>query len=341
MAGTNGNNDTTDADGDIQMAARSSGGDGGGNQTSKETPITDAKPSYGLQETHTTILPYTGWCSIGLLDHDTPLQLGFRMNSIWDMMVTSLTTLADGGTIAAKAAHIRPVGPGGVNTSGVTFPTTPSAGTQTGERPQWRDYWAQLYQWYTVIGCEYKITVMNTSNTRGANIICGTQYDTYTDTSTSSGNVMPLTTLTETLAFKNIKWKIITSDTTEEDTGSNVSVFSGVYRPGDAKRNIINDGDVKTWTWVDSSGAPTGAATQIPNLKEILTLNFYKAPLNYATAANTCANVQIDLKYLVQFKDLKPQARYPASVHADGLDITQNIANNTTANKDLVRQKLA
>lgn len=316
------NNDGGDGDEPMALGAMQGGGT---NPQSKETPVsTYPSLSYGLQNTHTTILPYRVWYSFGLLDHATPLQANFRMNAVWDMALSTPTTLADAGTIAAKALHTLPVGPGGVNVTGVTFPQTPVNGAT--ERPQWRDYWANFYGYYTVLGCKWKATIVNSSNTRGGDIEVAVQYDSYSDTTTATGNVMPVTTYAETKAFKNIEWHVARASTSESNY-TQPTVISGEYRPGTIGRNIVNDGDVKTWTAV---------GTTLPTLKEILTINFFKAGLNYASAANTCGNVCVELDYIVQFKDLKQQAIYPNSVTTDQ-DISCLINDTNGLTQDDVR----
>ena len=228
--------------------------------------------------------------------------------------------------------------------------------TEATERPAWREYWAKLYEYYTVLGCEYEIIIHNPINvqqtemalmamsngstgTLGANlvgqpagystmntdIVCALQMDTYSDTSGSTGNVMPLTRYSEIRAYKNIRWYPI--------EGGKKTVIRGTYKPGQAKRNIVNDGDVKTWT---------ATSVTLPNLKEILTLNFFNDPFYAGTTTPTynasgfaatgghikgCANIEVNLKYIVQYKDLKVQARYPNTLQTDQ-DITQ-ILNET------------
>lgn len=300
----------------------------GTSQVSKETPISQGVGlAYGLPETHTCILPWTTFMSYGVLDHDAPLQLALRMNSLWDMMTNGIGTLAAGATIATKGFYPLPVGPSGTNINGAVFPQAP--GSLATEMPQWRNYFASLYDFYTVTSCKYRITIINTGNARGADAIVGVQFDSYSDTATSTGNVMPQTKLIEALHFKGINWHVITSSSTEQSTtGGNKYVIEGVYKPGSIKRNIVNDGDVKTWT-------STAISTPVlPNLKDILTINLWKAPLNYATAAQTCGNIQVELQYIVQFKDLKLQARYPNTLITNQ-SILQEISSGIT---DEVRQ---
>jgi len=346
-------------------AARA-GGPPGGNQVSKETPISPYPSlNYGLQETHTTILPWTGWVTACLLDKDTPLQLKIRMNSPYDML--DMAVIADpaaGATYASKGFSQITAGPDGKGALGqITYPArfTGSA-TEATERPAWREYWAQLYQYYTVLGCEWEFIIVNpcqpydtqiqtgsdggklpivTGVTTGgaaqglstnaytptvqipqrqiANAVAGIQYDSYSATATSTGNVMPLTYYEEVRNFKNIRWERIKD-------GNGTSIIKGRYRPGQIKRNIVNDGDVKTWSAVGA--APT-------TLSEILTLNLWQDPLNN-TDGNVSVNIEVNIKYIVQFKDLKLQARYPNTITA-GQDITQTLSNTAVSGNAFAR----
>ncbi len=303
-----------DASGDVEMSLARSGGGGVGNAPSKETPISQYPSlTYGLQNTHTTIIPWRTWYSVAQPDHGSPIQTNFRMNSVYDMMITTLDTLSSGLTPAGKGAYIRPLDGSGANAAGSTFPVTPSAGTTTGERGQWRNYFAEIYEYYTVLGCEWKVTVFNPSTARGAGVRCGVQYDSYSDTATNVGNVMPTgANLSEALAFTGMQWHNCTE---MGDTGytNGITQFSGTYKPGMVNRNIVNDGDVKTWT-------ATGSTT--PNLKDILTLNWWQDELSTVPSTRLGVNVKVELKYIVQFKDLKVQARYPTDSIADQ-DLTQ------------------
>lgn len=307
---------------DEDMEAARAGGAPG--MSSKETPIS-RYPSltYGVQNTHTTILPWRTYFSFGYLAHNAPMRVQYRMNSIYDMALTGYVNLLDGGTIAEAEPHNRPVGPGGANVAGSLFPVAIAAGTNANERPQWRDYWTPLYTYYTVLGCKWKITVHATGNARGSDVEVAQHYDAYTDVQTSTGNVVPKTNYREMKAFKNVKWRIIPASTSENEVSS-VQILEGEWRPGMVQHNIINDGDVKTWTKIED---------QQPNLKELLTMDFFRSGLNYSTSAQTCGNVCVELDYIVQFKDLKAQARWPNSVVADQ-NVTQRIA-QLAANDDV------
>lgn len=305
-------------------------GGGGPNGQSKETPVS-IPPSitYGLQETHTTILPWNGWITAANLDYGLAVQLPIRMNGVTDMLpITTLTDPAAGSAFAAKGLYAAKA----TNNGGRSFVPYPasfaSASTDPTERPSWREYWFQIYEYYTVLKCHYEIIVENPvtlSNAPYNGILIGTQFDSYSDTASSVGNVMPPTTLVESMAFKGLRWEKVDSQGSFEQqrTDNNRTVITGTWMPGMTKRNIVNDGDVKTWT------ATAGLVP--PNLKELLTVNFWRHPFvnaNSAASVLTCANIQINLKYVVQFKDLKLQARYPNTASAAGFNITQLLNNN-------------
>lgn len=310
-----------DQGGEPEAARMASASSGSSNSAqSKETPISVYPTlTYGLQETHTTILPWSGWVSFGFLDKTTPLKLALRMNSIWDIFPNAITDLASGTSIAAKAWHNRPVGTTSANITNAEFPKTFAAGTNTTERPQWRDYWAAIYEYYTVLGCEWKVTIVNCETSRNADVVVGIDQDSYSDTATASGNVTPETSLAEMIAFKGVSWKKIDAPSAYEDQSKpNTVVISGRYKPGDIRRNIKNDGDVKTWT---------ATSTTLPTLKDTTNLYFFQDALNGrapGTTSSGCGNVQIDLKYIVQFKDLKSMARYPNTL-AGSTALTQGI----------------
>ena len=280
------------------------------NPVSKETPITNAPSiSYGLQETHTTIIPFNFWFSAVGLNHSAPAKLQFRLNSIDDIVITQLSTLAASGTWALGTGTplIYNVPFNGSTTRGstnpATFPRTITNGASTTERGWWSGYWKKLYEYYTVLGCEYKITVVNGFQGTNYDISVAQDFDSYSDTAGSTGNVTPDTDIANMMAFKHINWTVV-KGLSAIAPNKNAEVIQGRYKPGQISRNISNDGDVKTWTKTDGT---------LPTLKDICSLRFYRAPLNqegFAQGPLGC-NVQVELKYIVQFKDLKLAARYP------------------------------
>jgi len=326
----NGRGPPGDGDAEMTLARAAAPGGPGGNPVSKETPISQTQPSYGLQETHTAILPWTGWYSMVRHTKTTPNQLNIRLNSPFNMIPDNINASPGAGAAFISAGlHGCMVDTNGARTaSGVDFVTTQTNATALTAAPAWRDYWGTMYQWYTVLGCEYEIIITNPIGTNGCNSLIGVQFDSYSATSTATGNVMPTgVSLQQALAFKNWKWYRTQENATtsgKPQTEGNTLTIKGVYKPGSIKRNITNDGDVKTWT---TTADLTGAT--LPSLREYLTLNFWKHPMDTSVTLPG-VNMQINLKYLVQFKDLTQQGRYPNGASSTGsFTLTMdNTANN-------------
>ena len=96
---------------------------GPGNPVSKKTPISPYPTlTYGLQETHTTILPWNGWITAAGLDKTTPLQLKVRMNSPYGMLdIQVLANAGAGGDTVSKGFYRAPLGHRGQATN-QTYP---------------------------------------------------------------------------------------------------------------------------------------------------------------------------------------------------------------------------
>lgn len=315
----------TDGEAEAQRAAASSGSSFG-NPISKETQISRPPTiTYGLQETHTTICPFIGWFSVINPTFASPYVVELRMTSPADVLASPNFNAAPGTGVAWPAGvNQAPFDNANNQTNvGTTFPITTASGAVATERAGWFNYWRQIYEYYTVINCEYEIVIHNPTSTNGNAMLMGMDFNSYSDATGATGNKTPQNaTITEMMAFKNIKWHTL-KESNAINPNENATVIRGNYKPGSTKRNIANDGDVKTWNKTN-----TGAtAPDQPTLKELLTMYFYRHPMNYQVATTLCGvNVQYRLKYTVQFKDLRVQARYPT---AAATDITQTIDTDT------------
>lgn len=317
-------------DEDVDMgesAMRSSGG--GPNPQSKETPISPYPTlTYGLQETHTTILPFTFWFSSACHTTGAPAVMKIRLNSIYDFITTPVDgTLASGAVPVTATCYGRPIAPDGKGASNA-FPETINNGTYV-ETPYWRNYWAQLYEYYTVLGCEYKITTECVNTSSGFSAMLGHTIDSWSDTATETGNITPTTNLSEAMSLKGMKFDILRG-ARPENGGQQYTVIQRRYIPGQARRNIVNDGDVKTWTKTAFNG--TSPENYVPTLKETLNLYYWRAPLANIVSSNTevtACNTQVELKWIVQFKDLRNLPRYPVTTPA-GTSVITNITNTRT-----------
>lgn len=309
-----------------EVNARSSAG-GGQNPQSKETPISRYPTlTYGLQETHTTILPFTFWFSSACHTTGAPAVMKIRLNSIYDFITSEVGTLGIGDTPVTATNYGRPIAPDGKGANN-TFPETINDGTAV-ETPYWRNYWAQLYEYYTVLGCEYKITTGCVNTSSGFAAILGHTIDSWSDTATESGNITPTTNLSEAMSLKGMQFDVLRGARAENE-GQQMTVIQRRYIPGQAKRNIVNDGDVKTWTKTAFNG--TSPENYVPTLKDTLNLYFWRAPLANIVSSNTevtACNTQVELKWIVQFKDLRNLPRYP--VTTAGTSVITNITTTRT-----------
>lgn len=289
----------------IEAAARLNAA--GGSRGSKETMVTPAQPSYGFQETHTTLCNYNGWFSAVTLDHTAPLVTEFRMTAPLDMFTATLATVA-ASTAWTKALNNVPFnGLAARGANPAIFPVTTATGANASEKANWFAFWAKMYEYYTVTACDYEIIISNPGSGTLNDVLVGMDFNSYSDTAGATGNKTPQASpLTDMMGFKHIRWMKL-DGFNSADNKNNTQVIKGRYTPGMAARNISNDGDVKTWSLVAAQ----------PTLKEFLTLYFYKHPLNLAeivaSAPPAGVNVQYNLKYTVQFKDLRVDNRYPTT----------------------------
>ncbi len=285
-------------------ASRAADTVGAGN-ISKETPVLkNATPSRGLQETHTAICCYNGWGSAVYLDHASPVVLELNLTQPVDILKTAMINTAEG---AAWTKGLNNVPFNGSSTrdaaTASAFPITTATGSVVTEAADWFAFWAKIYEYYTVLGCEYEVIIGAVSSGINNDALVGMDFNSYRTAEGSGGNVTPQDAkLTDMMAWKHINWKRLEAKTSDPNAVS-TTVFRGRYKQGQAARNINNDGDVKTWI----------KTTELPVLKETIAFYFYKHPLNSTKSSTTVCgfNIQFNMKYIVQFKDLREQARYP------------------------------
>jgi len=273
-----------DGSGGGEPAALMAGASVGAGNVSKETQVMkNATPSYGLQETHTTLSLFEGFFSSTSMDFTAPNFMEFRMTSPLDCVATSsLVNVAIAGAYTKAVNNVPWIG----TTTGLTrvagsaeFPIVTATGSVATEIGSWFAFWAKIYEYYTVLSCDYEIIINNPSATPNNDVLVGWDFNSYSDTVGATGNKTPqLSTLMDMKSYKHMKWTKIEA-TTSLNVAKPISVISGRYLPGMANRNVSNDGDVKTWNKV----------TDQPTLKEFLTLYFFKHPLslqNTTTAIN-------------------------------------------------------
>jgi hypothetical protein len=165
--------------------------------------------------------------------------------------------------------------------------------------------WAKMYQVYTVLKVHYKLTIHHprSGTDNGAVIITTTESRTSGDNDENrtirDGNLYMY------LGLENhTKYAVGPGSNDGSDKGS-FTIIEGTYYPGMFKRNAINDSDVKTWNKISDA----------PDLIDTLFVGFFEDPLRAAgsTYRKQHLNCSLEMKAVVQFKDLKEPFRYPSN----------------------------
>lgn len=296
------------------VVSKAAAGDGG-KKGSQETPITPQKPHYGLQDTSTVILPFTQYLSVipGTFNDYTMVDFSLRLTSLTDILPTALVLPTAGGAFTKGLFNaVTPTGAGSTwQNPLIEFPQTTTAGSPNNEKPAWRTFWQKLYQYYTVLGCEYELTFVNSRNAINANTVIAYGFDTYG--ASSSGNVFPTgKQMYEMEAWKGLDWKILKSTADSSGQGCTATI-KGYYKPGQAHRNVNNDEDVKTWTAVGSN----------PSLTETLRVFIGRGCFN--DCAWSTINVRCKMRYIVQYKDPVESLTWP---HTGQTQVTLSLGND-------------
>ena len=248
---------TMEGTSEARLVATSNAGEG--KKGSQETPITPQKPHYGLPDTSTVILPYTQYLSVipGTFNDFSMVDFSLRLTSVTDILPQQLLAPTAGGNFSKGLFNsVTPTGSGNLwPTPLIAFPQTTTNGANTTEKPAWRNFWQKLYQYYTVLGCEYELTFVNSRNAINGNVVIAHGFDTFG--SSSSGNVFPTgKQMYEMESWKGLDWKLLRSTADFSGQGCTATI-KGYYKPNQAHRNVNNDEDVKTWTAVGSNPSLT------------------------------------------------------------------------------------
>jgi hypothetical protein len=292
----------------LQAARMESGGIADTSGRTSETQVSIPPTiTYGLQDTHTTILPAIFWFSCTNLSQTTPLTLCLRLNSYNDIIC---------GTTNIKAS-IPDQTPYMINrkiadrtyaaitsTNLANFPAFPDTIPEDGDPKCWyKPYWDSLYEYYTVLGVEYEIIYNNPRAGGRHNLVA---YSVETDGTTQATRIPQDTPLRDLYGFKQVRYENV--QCRDNSMQQPFAIIKGNYKPGQAKRDVSNDSDVKLWT-------RTGGATTTPTYREVLQLMHYAHPLALSREEDSALGhnllVQVRMKYIVQFKQLKQSAKYP------------------------------
>lgn len=312
----------TDEGDAMEASARQATTSSGQSLQSRETPISIPPTiTYGLQDTHTAIFPITFYLSATRIDDFGTATLRLCLNDL-DQQQIVLDTFQKGGALNGVNPTTAPTSNNAIynyarlsnqthNTvTAATYTRYPSTLTSEKVYPYWWDYYSTLYTYYTVLGCEYEVTCLNVADNIN-NIQSSLQKDILIAKhvesiggSTQNREFPKNIKIQELFAQKQLQW--INVDQCIHSTKNKPTVISGYHKTGTTKRDVANDGDVKTWSVIGgTAGAPTNT------YKEYLQLDIGRNPMTANTeSALSHMNMQIRLKYTVQLKQLRTQGMY-------------------------------
>lgn len=292
------------------------GGAGSGNDAGlKETPIDDPYMVYRGPPDYTfASLPYSE-TRMNFLSTTSSVDHVFRMTSVYDCRVET----------AAADYNV------GVGTQNIY-----AEAETTQLKARWFDYYAGMYNYYHVIGCQYNVFIENLSgepiwvykmfynddlpNGAATNediqLWQGVEYK-YLDRrylAVTSGGLVETGEAGNNERHDEVMTEQASSVSYE--TGNHVgndgvskTVFGGEYKAGDFRREIRLDSVVENWTAINTN----------PSLPEKILIRI--KPVNERHNANNAGNagdtlkykIQVKLNYLVEFKELATALRYPVA----------------------------
>lgn len=307
---------------------------GSGNQNGlSETPVDSVTQVFrGPPDFTFCSLPFYDEYTINndLAVHD----LAYRPTSVYDCRVDL------NGTVDLNSGA-------GTTTHYITLPFNSTDASTN--KARWFDYYASMYKYYAVIACNYEIYVENQCNDQvwahlmpvndvyppvNATNVDMMQWSSC-DSRPLSGRALAITNsakvenaevqsnefMDETSGFPGNVVHYESSNHIVNEIGSNATVFKGVYRPGDYKRQIRLDANVENWTAVTTN--PTLVERLLLRLKTHWDSNITASD---ATSRNRSIQtlVRVKMEYLVEFKELKDGLKYPVNDQPMVVTINQN-----------------
>lgn len=317
----------------VARAGEGSTSTSGANGTG-ETPVSMNVPrELGIfTETRTAILPLKFYCSFSKLRNTVSNNvLKIRMNAPYNILDDStFIQHTEGATVSPGLGTIQRriyEDPNETTFSGfdtALYPAVPPDALTSGSgvvadancRPAWRLWYEQFYKSYHTIETQYKITFTNPETTPGNRARVIVEHDVYT--ANSLANIMPTgATITRRDMLQN-GWKhldehIVTERNNNDDRGW-IKTVEGTWRPGVWDRETLNDTDIKAWYTTSAQPDPDW----VENLVIVGFNDDFNSVFNFGHL-----NIMVELRYIVQFKNLTERVRYPVS----GTNITPKVTN--------------
>lgn len=259
------------------------------------------------------------------------LDIGFRMTSPYDVVIATQTTDTNPSASAQREKTLKA-----------------DADDTVVNKAMWFDFYANIYKYYHVVSCKWKLLFENMGNEPvwiHHGYIAGTtlpptgasNMDMMNWSGVTSQFVPPLGKFADSEGLKNpqlvagFQSETDTAVSTEIDPntswplthkGSNILQLSGQYSPGDADRDIKLDADVENWTLTSTN----------PKLPERLWIRLrpeterYRGTqdINIPAGRRIHYKYIVELEYLVEFKELKDGLKWPVSRQPLTITINQD-----------------
>ena len=224
-----------------------------------------------------------------------------------------------------------------INPDGVGITNVLELNGDPGFDAQYYGFYSQLYKYYSVISCRFRITAenfgaeaiwmhvmnynqekppMNVSNEdmqlwRGVKSHYMTPHAAFYDTGSGFGGVRQETAgyNYEDSGIAGANDATFYGDTAVARKNQAVIIHSGQYNAGDFTREIALDSEISTWT----------AVTSNPSYPENLLIRFNTDEASTGVFGDTATtrgrrlqiNLRMEVEYLCEFKELTAEVRYP------------------------------
>ncbi|KAH9124338.1 hypothetical protein LEN26_008350 [Aphanomyces euteiches] len=235
-----------------------------------------------FMDTQNTILPYyKSGLSLTLASGATSTAVKnftIRINSIWDIL-TTVTYAEDPAPAAATADG-------------------------TNETPIMREWWQNIYRYWTVLRADYKVRFWTNDKTdQEADIWCYHHGQQVPPITQGGSGGAPLYSKYRRL-HRHAHFKTLgtfNSATTENGLFRKQVTFTGTYKPGNntIHNDVFEDEYKETWH----------RTTEVPSLHEMVTFIAQRSERS-GTGTDLVINYDVEVVYHVQWKDLESKFQY-------------------------------
>jgi len=193
--------------------------------------------------------------------------------------------------------------------------------------PPMRGYWASKYNYWTVLGCRYKMKLWSTKipADTGVSPIQAWSVWTYHHGVEHPPETAPGTTVVTDFMrrtfHRHCHQEIYTpppQDKSQSNVRENMLIINGASKIGQVHHEIVEDELAQTWHRV----------AEVPPSREIVTFIFNKTDQSFADTRVEDFNYEMEIEYMTQWKDLKRKYQYPTVDIND--DATPTIYSNLT-----------